>query len=127
MSKTRNTPARLAIEELLELSDSALSHHGIQLALGDMCNRVTIYRVLDRLIDEGRVHKILDTSGISHYAPCEKCMEHSDHIHNHIHFKCNKCNSIICLEQVIPEIKTPVGYKFEEVNFLISGTCDKCE
>ena len=47
MKTTRNTTAKTAVLEVFEKSKTALSHTEIQKQLNDVCDRVTIYRILD--------------------------------------------------------------------------------
>ena len=49
----RKTKASTAVLETLLASTHALSHRELQDLLQDTCDRVTIYRVLGRLTDEG--------------------------------------------------------------------------
>jgi len=122
----RNTQAKRAIEDLIGTSKQALSHHDLQEKLGDLCNRVTIYRVLSRLIDDGVIHKMVDMDGVVKYAPCHDCEDDHSHSHSHVHFSCTKCQTVSCLEEIQPEFKLPKAYKIEEVNFTISGVCPNC-
>lgn len=124
MSISRNTVARTQILNLIRDAGAALSHADLQDALGDLCNRVTIYRVLDRLLEERLIHKIVDVDGTSKYAACHHCS--SKHLHNHIHFSCERCLAVTCLDQVQPEYKLPRHYVVHGVNFTVSGLCPKC-
>ena len=124
MKSSRNTVAKLKIQELITKSSIALSHAEIQVATDGLCDRVTIYRVLERLIDEGLIHKIINVDGTVKYAGCTSCSE--NHNHNHIHFSCEKCKSVTCLENVEPLFKLPSNYRVNEVNFTLSGLCPQC-
>lgn len=125
MKITRNTVAKTEIKKLIHSSDVALSHTEIQASLNDLCDRVTIYRVLDRLVEEGAVHRIVNVDGVIKYAECHDC-ETQHHHHNHVHFSCEKCKSVTCLEDVEPTFKLPKQYQVKEVNFTLSGLCPKC-
>jgi Fur family ferric uptake transcriptional regulator len=124
MKSSRNTTAKTEIQELILSSKSALSHAEIQKQLIGLCDRVTIYRVLERLTDEGLIHKVVNVDGVVKYAGCHSCSE--KHNHNHIHFSCQKCKSVTCLENVEPSFKLPRNYTVSEVNFTLSGLCPKC-
>lgn len=124
MKSSRNTTAKTEIQELILSSNSALSHSEIQKHLVGLCDRVTIYRVLERLIEEGLIHKVVNVDGVVKYAGCHSCSE--KHNHNHIHFSCQKCKSITCLEEVEPTYKLPKNYKVSEMNFTLSGLCPQC-
>lgn len=124
MKITRNTVAKTEIKKLIHSSEVALSHTEIQAALNDLCDRVTIYRVLDRLVEEGDVHRIVNVDGVIKYAECHDCEK--QHHHNHVHFSCEKCKSVTCLDDVEPTFNLPKQYKVKEVNFTLSGLCPKC-
>jgi len=102
----------------------ALSHSEIQAVTKDLCDRVTIYRVLDRLLEEGNVHRIITTNGVVKYAACHGCVQ--QHHHSHAHFSCVVCKAVTCLENVIPEFNLPKGFKLQEMNFTLSGICQVC-
>lgn len=124
MKQARNTTAKTEILALISQSEVALSHSDIQTTLNGLCDRVTIYRVLDRLVDEGLIHKVVNIDGGVKYASCHTCT--STHNHNHIHFSCQKCKSVTCLENVQPTFKLPKSYKVLDVNFMVSGICPHC-
>lgn len=126
MKSTRNTIAKSAVQQLLKKSNIALSHKDIQNEIGELCNRVTIYRILDRLVEEGEIHKVVNTDGVLKYATCHQCESHEQHNHNHVHFSCIKCNSVTCLDHVEPTYNLPPDYIVKEVNFTLSGICPNC-
>lgn len=129
ITKRRNTPASSAVLNLIQNSAVALSHSEIQEKLEGLCDRVTIYRILDRLTEDGLIHKIANSDASLKYASCSKChhSKSTEHTHNHVHFSCLKCKSVVCLENVQPEIKLPNSYKLVEVNFTVTGICPNCQ
>lgn len=128
MKTSRNTVARTTILDIITDSNIALSHAEIKDKTKNLCDRVTIYRVLDRLVDEGLVHKIVNIDGVVKYASCEICTEeHHHHDHHHVHFSCELCKSVTCLDEVQPTFKLPENYKIKEIHFTISGICPKCK
>lgn len=123
----RNTNAKSEIQNLIAQSVVALSHTEIQAATKGLCDRVTIYRVLDRLVEEGQIHKIINVDGVVKYANCHSCTDHTHtHAHAHVHFSCQKCKSVTCLDDVEPTFKMPKKYKVTEMNFTLSGLCPQC-
>lgn len=109
MKTTRNTAARSAILELINDSNVALSQPAIQHKLNGLCDRVTIYRVLERLLDDGLIHKIVNVNGVVNYAACNSCNHTHDHDHEHIHFSCRICSELTCLDHVIPSFSLQIG------------------
>ena len=126
MKKTRNTLAKAAILELISGSSVALSHAEIQKLNQKSCDRVTIYRILDRLVNEDVIHKIATADGTIKYAACNHTHGEQQHIHNHIHFNCEKCHSLTCLDSVQPTYIIPKNYVVKEVSFTLTGLCPKC-
>ncbi|WP_396171010.1 Fur family transcriptional regulator [Flavobacterium sp.] len=127
MKTTRNTAAKTAILELITQSEVALSHIEIQKVTDGLCDRVTIYRVLDRLVSEDVIHKIATPDGTVKYASCHHNHDEKKHIHNHIHFSCENCHSVTCLDSIQPVFAIPDSYLVKEINFTLSGLCPKCQ
>ena len=125
MKTTRNTAAKTAVLEIFDKSKTALSHTEIHKQIDDLCDRVTVYRILDRLVNEDIVHKIVNLDGTVKYA---KCHHHAQrvHIHNHAHFSCEKCKEVTCMEDIEPSFKVPKNYQVHEMNFTLSGICPNC-
>lgn len=125
MKNTRNTLAKTTILELIKNAEMALSHAEIQLKTGNLCDRVTIYRILERLVAQDEVHKIATPDGTIKYAAC-KHSETTKHQHNHVHFSCNTCFSVTCLPVIVPTFSLPKNYLATETHFTLSGKCPNC-
>ena len=124
MKQSRNTTAKTEILNLIDRSATALSHSEVQKSLQGLCDRVTIYRVLDRLIEEGKIHKIVNGDGVIKYAACSSCTNH--HQHDHIHFSCEVCKKVVCIPNVVPKIQLPEKFIVKDYNFVVSGICEHC-
>lgn len=124
MKKSRNTPSKTAILSLISNSPNALSHIEIQNTLNGLCDRVTIYRVLERLLTDDVIHKIVTPDGTVKYASCNH--ENQFHSHQHIHFNCEKCLAVTCLDDIKPSFAIPKEYRIKEMNFTLTGICPKC-
>jgi Fur family ferric uptake transcriptional regulator len=120
----RNTQAKQQILKFIQGSNQAVSHADIYAALQSLCDRVTIYRVLDRLVNENKIHKIVNVDGVINYATCHSCT--TIHYHNHLHFSCENCKSITCLDEHEISFSLPPNYQFKESFFTISGVCPNC-
>ncbi|TAF95937.1 MAG: transcriptional repressor [Cytophagia bacterium] len=122
----RHTGCREAILMAFYEQPTALSHGHLEELLPNLYDRVTIYRTLKTFVEKGIVHKVLDEDGIR-YALCKTACSHQHHHHDHVHFKCVACGQTTCLETiVIPQIALPNGYKSQEINLLVQGTCLSC-
>ncbi len=129
MKNPRNTVAKSEILKLINHSPVALSHSEIQNELNGLCDRVTIYRVLERLISEDEIHKVVNLEGVVKYASCHTCASEEKHVHahNHVHFSCETCKEVTCLENVEPSFKIPTNYSVNEMSFTLSGICPNCQ
>ena len=127
IQRERNSTTKQEIIKLLEQKQEALTHKDFQDFFKDKIDRVTIYRALDRLIDEGKLHKIINLEGGVQYAKCKTCNHEEElHSHDHVHFSCTKCEKTTCLDKITPEIKLPNGFIAEEMQLLITGICSNC-
>ena len=69
-------------------------------------NKTTIYRVLDRLEDDGVLHSFQGTDGVKFYAKCHGCSK-SRHSDIHPHFQCVSCGKMDCLDVRVSIPKVP--------------------
>lgn len=124
--KRRKTQSKTEIFEILKSSGNALSHDMIQANVESDIDRATIYRVLNRFCEDGKVHKIVGDDGKQYFAICHNCGEKKQiHSHNHIHFRCLQCGKVECLKREI-SVPLPEGYVAKVHNLVVSGFCDEC-
>jgi Fur family ferric uptake transcriptional regulator len=124
--RLRSTPTRQEILHLFLRKAHALSHGDIEKEIKNDLDRVTVYRTLKTFLDRGLIHKVLDDEGSLKYALCNDACSTTGHHHDHIHFKCIRCGQTNCLNIEIPSVKLPKGYRANEINLLIQGTCERC-
>ena len=122
--KLRVTEGRIDVLEFFLRQNKTLSFRDLEEEFKDS-DRVTLYRTLNSFTENGLIHKIPDDSGFATYGLCHDTCDANDHAHDHMHFKCNACGTIECLEQNIPEVKIP-GYTVTEANLILKGTCKNC-
>lgn len=93
--------------------------------LQNQMNKTTVYRILDRLEDEGVLHSFSGTKGLKWYAKCHDC---STHHHNdiHPHFECSECGKVECLDVSIPIPKINNRH-IETADVLLTGQCVDCK
>lgn len=120
------TPARLNVINVLHGSRLAYSHAELE-SLFSRIDRVTLYRILKDFEDAGLVHKIIDAQGVTRFALCEHSCPDEHHVDEHVHFNCNACHKMFCLDKVhLPSLKMPGGFKMTGLQTLIFGLCNKC-
>lgn len=117
----------LSVELLLnefKHESTAISVINLIKRLDSKINKTTIYRVLEKLEDDGTLHSFLDSDGIKWYAKCSNCTK-SEHNDIHPHFHCTHCGKIDCLhiEIKIPDI---TNRKLTASQILIQGKCEAC-
>jgi Fe2+ or Zn2+ uptake regulation protein len=121
--KKRQTAAKKKVLSEFKLHNKAISHDILEQNLTGEMDRVTIYRILKSFEEDGVIHKIMGENGKAYYALCHNCSSH--HTHNHLHFQCNQCESITCINQDL-HIPIPVGYQVQNLQLIASGICDIC-
>ena len=123
----RLTQGRADVISIFLNRNVAISHGDVESDVDGKYDRVTIYRTLKSFLEKGLIHKVLDDTGATRYALCNDGCSEVNHQHNHIHFKCQVCDETTCLDYVnIPDVTLPSGFMMAESNYLITGTCDKC-
>ncbi len=124
--KLRITDCRLHVIQLFLTERKALSQGDLENQLNQY-DRVTLYRTLNSFLDSGIIHKIPNSEGVATYGLCHETCSPNQHDHNHIHFKCNSCGQIQCLDdKSVPNVMVPEGYHIEAVNMIVDGVCAKC-
>ena len=105
-------------------NDGAISVIELIRRLNTKLNKTTIYRVLDKLEDDGILHSFLGNKGIKWYAKC-KCCNSSAHDDVHPHFQCLNCGRMDCLPEAIAMPKIS-NREIIRSHVLIQGTCELC-
>ena len=119
----KSTPGRRGVLSALEKASSPLSPEQILAKVGsEVCDRATIYRILESLGEAGLVQRVI-LAGKTLYLP-----EESSHHHHHI--VCRKCRSTVCLDECLI---SPLEKKAKQLGFhdirhslQLTGLCSKC-
>lgn len=113
----------LVLNEFQSLT-AAISVIDLIKKLNSKLNKTTIYRILEKLEDDGIVHSFLGKNGIKWYAKCRNCSK-SNHSDVHPHFECIDCGKIDCLTE---EIKIPSipNREVRSSQILFQGICESC-
>lgn len=125
----RLTPMRARVLAALLEAPRALTHNELERQLGEAAplDRVTLYRVLDWLVQEGLAHKIAGEDRIWRFNA--NAGPSTDHTHSHAHFHCRVCGKVYCLEGISTAfaLNLPDGFHAEGVDLTVSGRCPECE
>jgi Fur family transcriptional regulator, ferric uptake regulator len=125
----RLTQPRVAVLACLMSLDHAASHFDVAQALSKHhpIDRVTVYRVLEWLVDVGIAHRIAGDDRVWRFMindPSASVVAH----HQHAHFACTNCGQTFCLDDVPTKLnfKLPTGFKPQEVDLKFRGLCLHC-
>ena len=120
----RKTQSFKLVWESFEQTNNALSVVDLVEKHRETMNKTTVYRILNRLETEGKLHTFLGKSGLKWYAKCQGCTD-KHHADVHPHFQCNSCGTIECLS-VRVEIPRVANHRIERANMLLLGQCEQC-
>ena len=126
--KTKNlraTELRVALLEIISNLGRAVSHQEIQNSLIKF-DRITLYRTLNSFIERGILHKIILEDNKNFYALCNLECTTDKHQHQHIHFQCNQCKEVSCLESKEPIELGISNHLVDEIEITASGICQDC-
>ena len=122
------TPHRLMVLEIIGNSPSPLSPQEISLVLerSHRMNRVTLYRILDILVERKLVDRISSGDRAFRYG----LAPNANHP-QHPHFYCNSCGSMECLDpQTVPVDVQALQKAFpaliQKVEVRLDGICKNC-
>jgi Fur family ferric uptake transcriptional regulator len=127
----RLTQPRVVVLACLLSSQRAASHLDVAGMLADhhAVDRVTVYRVLEWLVNQGVCHRIAGDDRVWRFMinsrqPPDKTMTHG----HHAHFTCESCGQTFCLEKSIPkvDVKLPKGFRPSEIDLVVRGRCAGC-
>lgn len=124
----RVTPFRLAVLSVFSKHKNAIDLARIEKSLKEF-DRITLYRTIRTFIDHGLIHEIVMPGDIKKLALCnDECSgEDHEHHHQHLHFKCDACDEIYCLElNHFPEIKYP-EFSIKRLEIQGGGICSGCQ
>lgn len=120
------TNPRINLLLQMQKYNSAMPYSTIQKAMKSI-DRVTLYRTLETLVGQGVIHKAFQENSEVYYAICGKQCSKTHHHHEHIHFKCIKCESVTC-EQLKDKLKISIpDYEIHQVSIHVKGVCQLCK
>ena len=122
----RNTEARRNVLACLIAAGRALSHAEIEaeLATTDL-DRVTLYRVLEWLVEQSLAHRVGGLSGFDR--AMRFAFSRPERRNAHAHFQCVQCGTTMCLDDVaVPELPVPGGIELQGIELAAFGYCALC-
>ena len=95
-------------------------------SIKDEVGLTTIYRLVDKLVEEKRLNKTISSDNTTYYQYLEECSKE-----NHFYLKCDKCGTLIhvdcdCIEELTNHIHKDHKFIPSKENIIINGLCSKC-
>ncbi|MBQ8741312.1 MAG: transcriptional repressor [Clostridia bacterium] len=95
---------------------------------GNAVGRTTVYRMLEKLSEDGILRKFVMPQGES---SCYQYVGDHNHCHEHFHLKCEKCGSLIHMDcdemnSLAEHIKSHHGFSLNPLKTVIYGVCEGC-
>lgn len=120
------TPFRLEVLAIFSKYNSAIPLSVVEKELKDY-NRITLYRTIKNFLAKGIIHEIALSGEENNFAICADNCGKDKHEHKHIHFKCENCKSVLCVEvDNFPKIEIP-QFKIQNLEIQASGLCSSCQ
>ena len=121
-----NTKQKDIILDVIKKQKSEFTIKDIYEKVKDVSGLTTIYRLVDKLVLEGRLNKYIGKDNTTYYQYLEEC-NHD----NHFFLKCSECGEMEhidcdCINELSNHIKNEHKFKLNKEHIIISGICDKC-
>ena len=124
MGVLRKTKHLEHVLQAFRQSSDALSAGMLVDALANEINKSTVYRMLQKLEDDGVIHSFLTMDQIRFYALCKGCSS-GRHVDTHAHFQCTSCKRVSCVSEEIV-LPTPGRARITRAQVLLTGQCESC-
>jgi Fur family ferric uptake transcriptional regulator len=122
------TPNRLRVMEVVGNNTSPIGAQDIFTTLSRTAeiNRVTVYRILDLLVEKGLVERLSGGGRSLFYG-----MAPNENHPAHPHFHCKSCGVLQCMQPVslnvdIKDIQRSFAGEIRGVEVMVSGICRNC-
>lgn len=115
------------LEQLLQVfrqSSDAKSASMLLESFNAEINKSTVYRMLEKLEDDGVIHSFLTMNQVRFYALCKGCSS-GRHVDSHAHFQCTSCKRVSCFSEEIV-LPTSERARITSAQVLLTGQCESC-
>lgn len=125
-SEVYNTKQKDLIIDCIKSKTNEFTIKDIYNDLNSSVGLTTIYRLIDKLIEDNIVNKTISKDNITYYQYLDKCEEE-----NHFFLKCDKCGTLIhvdcdCINDLSSHIFKTHNFKQNKEKIIINGTCKNC-
>lgn len=119
------THCRVLVLEHLMKSSKALSQTEIEESLRPLCNRSTIYRILNKLSEKKIIQQLM-IDEVNKYFFDGKTIKNVDQ-YAYVYFLCVKCNQVIPVDKLNKNrFNLPEDFVQLHYNLVVKGICNKC-
>ena len=124
--KSYNTKQKDLIFNLIKNEKNKFTVKDIYDKLNRKIGLTTIYRFVDKLVNDSILTKSVDARNIVYYQYIEKC-----NCDNHFYLKCDKCGILKhihceCINEITLHILKEHNFKSSENGIIINGICEMC-
>lgn len=124
MGIVRKTKHLEQVLHVFHQASDALSAGMLLDELANEVNKSTVYRMLDKLEDDGVIHSFLTMDQVRFYALCKGCPS-GRHVDSHAHFQCTSCKRVSCFSEEVV-LPTPEKARITGSQVLLTGQCESC-
>ena len=129
MNKRENysTKQKEKILNVIKSKEKEFTVKDIYNELKEEVGLTTIYRLIEKLLEENRISKSIGKDNTTYYQFLEECSNE-----NHFYLKCIECGSLThvdcdCIEELTNHILRKHNFKPTKENIIIKGICNKCK
>ena len=95
---------------------------------GETAGRTTVYRMVEKLSNDGILRKFVMPQGES---SCYQYVGANNHCHEHFHLKCENCGDLIHMDchdmtNLAEHIKSHHGFAIDPLKTVLYGVCERC-
>jgi Fur family ferric uptake transcriptional regulator len=121
-----NTKQKEKIFNIIKDTHEEFTPKDLYMKLNKEIGLTTIYRYLDRLVNDDLIIKNVHSDNSIYYQYIEKCSHE-----NHFFLKCKTCGTMIhidcdCIDDLSKHIKNEHKFKLDKEHIIIDGYCNKC-
>ena len=121
-----NTKQKDIILDIIKKQKHEFTVKDIYSQVKDKTGLTTIYRLIDKLVNENKLTKTISKDNITYYQYLEECYNK-----NHFYLKCDICGDMIhidcdCIEELTNHIFKEHKFNLSHDHIIINGKCDKC-
>lgn len=126
MKESYKTKQKDIILDIIKKQKHEFTIKDIHEKVKDEVGLTTIYRLIDKLVEENRVNKTIGSDNTTYYQYLNEC-NHT----NHFYLKCDKCGTLIhvdcdCIEELTNHIHNDHKFIPNKDHIIINGICNRC-